>query len=76
MGWERARPELAAGPQPRDDLAIAVVVRVVPVSKSKVHLHAVDATSARWRGGAGLSPLSVSGAALSPRNDFHTESCQ
>ena len=29
---------------------------------------AIDATSARWRGGAGLSPLdSVSGAALSPR---------
>ena len=32
---------------------------------------AIGATSARWRGGAGLSPLdSVSGAALSPRNDL------
>ena len=33
---ERPGPELAAGPQLRDDLPIAVVVRVVPVSKSKV----------------------------------------
>ena len=46
----------------------------------RVALHAIDATSARWRGGAGLSPLiqfQVSGAALSQRNDalvdFHTD---
>ena len=61
---ERPGPELAAGPQFRDDLAEAVVVGIVPVSKSKVHLHAVDATSARWRGGKDLAPLdSVRGAA-------------
>ena len=41
------------------------------VLNRRVHLHAIDATSARWRGGVGVPSLdSVSGAALSPRNDF------
>ena len=36
-------------------------------------LHAIDATPARWRGGAGSSPLDgARTAASSPRNDFHT----
>ena len=52
-----------------------------PVNKSKFHgafvlncrvdLHAIDATPARWRGGAGSSPLDrASTAASSPRNDL------
>ena len=47
----------------------------VAVWKSKVHgafvdLHAIDATPARWRGGAGSSPLDGASTAPSPRNDF------
>ena len=37
----------------------------------RVVLHAIDATPARWRGDAGLSPLdSVITAASPPRNDL------
>ena len=37
----------------------------------RVVLHAIDATPARWRGGAGSSPLDGAGtAASSPRNDL------
>ena len=49
------------------------------VLNRRVVLHAIDATPARWRGGAGSSPLDGAGtAASSPRNapdalvDFHT----
>ena len=38
---------------------------------SRVNLHAIDATPARWRGDAGSSALDgASTAASSPRNDF------
>ena len=37
----------------------------------RLDLHAIDATPARWRGGAGSSPLDrISTAASSPRNDL------
>ena len=40
----------------------------------RVDLHAIDATPARWRGGAGSSPLDgASTAASSPRNDLAEE---
>jgi len=38
---------------------------------SRVDLHAIDATPARWRGGPGSSPLDGAGtAASSPGNDL------
>ncbi len=38
---------------------------------SRIHLHAIDATPARWRGGVGSSPLDgARTAAPSPRNDL------
>ena len=41
------------------------------VLNRRVVLHAIDATPARWRGGAGSSPLDgARAAASSPRNDF------
>ena len=41
------------------------------VLNRRVVLHAIDATPARWRGGAGSSPLDgASAAASSPRNDL------
>ena len=41
------------------------------VAFSRVVLHAIDVTPARWRGDAGSSPLDrARTAASSPRNDF------
>ena len=41
------------------------------VLNRRVVLHAIDATPARWRGGAGSSPLDGAGTATSsPRNDL------
>ena len=41
------------------------------VLNRRVDLHAIDATSARWRGDAGSSPLDGASAAMSsPRNDL------
>ena len=41
------------------------------VMNSRVDLHAIDATPARWRGGVGSSPLDGTSAAMrSPRNDL------
>ena len=47
------------------------VPSVAAVAASSVARHAIDATPARWRGGAGFSPLNrPSTTASSPRNDF------
>ena len=44
------------------------------VLNHRVILHAIDATSARWRGDAGSSPLDgANTAASSPRNDLSEE---
>ena len=41
------------------------------VLNRRVDLHAIDAAPARWRGGAGSSPLDAASAATSsPRNDL------
>ena len=46
-------------------------IYVAFVLNSRVDLHAIDATPARWRGGVGSSPLDgTSAATSSPRNDL------
>jgi hypothetical protein len=54
-------------------ICVEIKFRGAPRTRLNHKLHAIDATSARWRGGARLSPLdSVSRATSSPRNDLCT----
>ena len=64
-------PQPTPGPTPQPAPVWKSKFRGAFVPKRRVDLHAVDAASARWRGGAGSSPLDgVSTTALSPRNDI------
>ena len=53
------------------DACVESSLRRVFVLNRRVHLHAIDATPARWRGVVGSSPLDGARAATSsPRNDL------